>query len=120
MDRDVNTPERDPAEFLPLTHLTYQVLLALADADRHGYGILKEVFEATDGSTELETGTLYAAIKRLRDDDVIEPAEPTPGQDRRRRNYHLTAFGRRVLQAESMRLAHLVSTAVRKSVIPAL
>jgi DNA-binding PadR family transcriptional regulator len=58
---------RDPLALLPLTHLAYHILLALADDPRHGYGIIKEVLERTDGEMELETGTLYAGIKRLRD-----------------------------------------------------
>jgi len=107
---------------LPLTSLTYHVLLALADEDRHGYGIIKEVEERTDGKMELETGTLYAAIKRMRDDQLIEvvPASKRPaGEDSRRRTYRLTPFGKKVLKAESQRLAHLLGIAAEKKVLPA-
>jgi DNA-binding PadR family transcriptional regulator len=110
----------DPHKLLPITPLTLHVMLALVDQDRHGYGIIKEVAERTDGRVELETGTLYAALKRMRDDDLIEivPAsERPPQEDRRRRTYRLTAFGREVLQAESERLSHLVDMAVQKQVI---
>ncbi|MFG1691483.1 PadR family transcriptional regulator [Gemmatimonadota bacterium] len=113
----------DPASMLPLTPLTYHVLLALADSDRHGYGIIKEVLERTSGQMELETGTLYTALGRLRDDELIEPVpenERPEGEDGRRRTYRLTPFGRKVLEAESRRLAELVTVAAEKRVIPAI
>ena len=59
-------------DFLPLTHIVYHVLLSLAGAARHGYGIIKDVEARTDGRLVLEAGTLYAAIKRLRDEGLIE------------------------------------------------
>lgn len=111
-----------PQDHLPLTHLTYHVLLALADADRHGYAIIKEVEARTDGRMELETGTLYAALKRLKDDGFIEPvpasARPA-GEDRRRRTYRLTSLGRRVLTAESERLVKVLAVAQEKQVFAA-
>jgi DNA-binding PadR family transcriptional regulator len=113
---------QDPQDRLPLTHLTYHVLLALADADRHGYAIIKEVEARTDGRMELETGTLYAALKRLKDDGFIEsvPASARPpGEDRRRRTYRLTPLGRRVLRAESERLAKVLAVAQEKHVLAA-
>jgi DNA-binding PadR family transcriptional regulator len=112
--------EKDPHKLLPITPLTLHVMLALADVDRHGYGIIKEVAERTEGRVELETGTLYAALKRMRDEQLIEdvPAsERPPHEDRRRRTYRLTAFGREVLRAESERLSDLVGVAVQKRVI---
>ena len=111
---------RDPTALLPLTALTYHILLALADSPRHGYGIIKEVSDRTDGRVELETGTLYAAIKRMRDEQLIEvvPRSQRPAQeDSRRRNYRLTKFGQAVLKAESQRLAQLVGMAMEKSVL---
>jgi DNA-binding PadR family transcriptional regulator len=113
---------KDPSTLLPLTSLTFHVLLALADANRHGYGIIKEVEERTNGKMELETGTLYAAMKRMRDDGLIEPvpaSERPTGEDSRRRTYRLTPFGKKVLQAESQRLAHLLGIAAEKKVLPA-
>lgn len=112
----------DPEELLPLTNLTYHVLLALADEDRHGYGIVKEVAARTDGRMRLETGTLYAALKRLREEDLIgvAPASSRPkGEDARRRTYRLTPFGRKVLRVESQRLARLLGIAAEKQVLPA-
>lgn len=111
----------DARPFLPLTHLSYQVLLALADEVRHGYGIIKEVRDRTNGEMELETGTLYTALKRLKDEGLIEivvPLERPPGEDDRRRVYKLTRLGREVLEAESRRLAALVGVAVEKRVLP--
>ena len=66
----------DPRSFLPLTPLAFQVLLALADGDRHGYGIIREVDERTDGLIKLRTGTLYTMLQRLLDEGLIEA---TPG-----------------------------------------
>jgi DNA-binding PadR family transcriptional regulator len=112
----------DPTALLPLTSLTYHILLALADEARHGYGIIKEVEDRTSGKMELETGTLYAAIKRMRDEQLIEvvPQSNRPaGEDSRRRTYRLTLFGRKVLKEESMRLAHLLGIAAEKKVLPA-
>jgi len=114
---------RDPHSPLPLTYVTYHVLLALADEDRHGYGIIKEVAARTDGRIELETGTLYAALKRYRDEQLIEVAPKStrpPDEDSRRRAYRLTPFGRDVLRAESERLAELLGVAVEKKVLPAM
>jgi DNA-binding PadR family transcriptional regulator len=111
----------DPTALLPLTSLTYHILLALADADRHGYGIIKEVEDRTNGQMELETGTLYAAIRRMRDEQLIEvvPQSRRPaGEDTRRRTYRLTPFGKKVLKAESLRLAHLLGIAAEKKVLP--
>ncbi len=114
-------PDFDPRAFLPLTHLSYQVLLALADDNRHGYGIIKEVRARTGGEMELETGTLYTALKRLKDEgliDIVPPAELPAGDNERRRVYRLTPFGTEVLAAESRRLAALVGVAVEKRVLP--
>jgi DNA-binding PadR family transcriptional regulator len=105
---------------LPLTHLTYHVLLVLAGTKLHGYGIIKDVYERTGGVMDLETGTLYAAIKRLRDDGLIEVAEPPvdgDSTDSRRRYYQLTDFGGAVLAAESERLAALVGLAREKNLV---
>jgi len=108
------------AEMLPLTHLSYHVMLAIADEPLHGYGIIKEVAKRTDGAMELEAGTLYAGIKRMNDEGLLEEAAP-PGRggDARRRYYRLTGFGREVLEAESHRLAELLQVARDKKVIHA-
>jgi DNA-binding PadR family transcriptional regulator len=113
----------DPRSLLPLTHLSYQVLLALADVDRHGYGIIKEVSARTDGEMVLETGTLYTALKRLKDErliHIVEREERPPEEDDRRRIYRLTPFGKKVLGVESQRLARLVGVAMEKRVLPVM
>lgn len=113
--------ERDPAGLLPLTPVALNVLLALADGERHGYGIMLEVEERTEGTTRLGPGTLYGAIKRLREGTLIEDSgeRPDPAlDDERRRYYRLTDFGGRVLAAEVGRLEMLVRVARRKGAYP--
>jgi len=101
---------------LPLTHLTYHVLLALAGQPLHGYGMIVEIEQRTAGAMQVEAGTLYAAIKRMVADGLIESA---PGEnDGRRRNYRLTTFGSELLAAESKRLARLIDVAREKHVLP--
>ena len=68
-----------------------------------------------------ETVTLYAAMKRMRDDHLIEPvpvSQRPAGEDSRRRTYRLTPFGKKVLKAESQRLAQLLGIAAEKKVLP--
>ena len=109
---------KNPEQYIPLTHVAYHVLLALFDQSRHGYGIIKHVEERTNGRLELEAGTLYAVIKRLRDDTLITEAKAPRGTDSRRRYYGLTPLGQRVLEAESLRLAELVALARDAQLIP--
>ena len=110
------TADRDPADCLPLTPALFHVLLSLADGQKHGYAILKEVDERTGGSVRLSTGTLYGVIKRLLQDGWIR--ESVLGSTDRRRAYRLTAFGRRVALAEAERLRDLVQAAELKSLLP--
>jgi DNA-binding PadR family transcriptional regulator len=113
---------KEASEILPLTTLTYHILLALADLDRHGYSIIKEVEERTGKTMQIETGALYHAIRRMRTEGLIEPLpenERTQDEDSRRRTYRLTQWGRRVLAAESTRLRQLVDIAEAKQVLHA-
>jgi DNA-binding PadR family transcriptional regulator len=113
--------ESDPTRSLPLTPVALNVLLALADEERHGYGIMLEVEERTAGAMRLGPGTLYGAIKRLREGAMIEESEERPDpelDDERRRYYRLTEFGGRVLAAEIERLEAAVRAARRKGVYP--
>ena len=109
----------DPRSFLPLTPHAFQVLLALADESRHGYGIIQEVHERTDGVVQLRTGTLYTLLQRLLDETLVESAgQGNPSSDDpRRRYYRLTPLGRSVLAAEARRLQAFVTDAQRKRVI---
>lgn len=116
MDR--SSLDRAAAGHLPLTHVVYHVLLSLSGTARHGYGIIKDVEERTGGQVVLEAGTLYAAIKRLRDDGLLEE-RPTPaGADARRRYYGLSPLGTAVLEAESLRLQELVDFARDARILP--
>jgi DNA-binding PadR family transcriptional regulator len=103
---------RDPADYLPLTPALFHVLLSLADGQKHGYAILKEVAERTGGQVELSTGTLYGIIKRLLADGLIR--DSALGSTDRRRAYRLTALGRKVALAEAERHRELVAVARTK------
>ena len=112
----------DPQDLLPLTPVALNVLLALADGERHGYGIMLEVRERTGGRVRLGPGTLYGAIKRLKEGGMIEESGTRPdptADDERRCYYRLTGFGGEVLAAEVARLDGLVRAARRKGVFPA-
>jgi DNA-binding PadR family transcriptional regulator len=106
----------------PLTPLSYHILLALADEDRHGYAILKEVVRQSQRTIEPGTGALYTSILRLVDEDLIEVATRRigAGDDPRRRYYRLTPAGKRALQHETARLADLLMVAKKKNVKPRL
>ena len=109
---------RDPTPFLPLTPAAFHVLLALADGPKHGYLILKDVEERTNGEVRLSTGTLYGLIGRFLDDELILELAPAAGDDERRRPYRLTPLGRDVASAEAARLERLVSAARHVRLLP--
>lgn len=111
---------RDPATLLPLTSVMFHVLLSLSDADRHGYGMLKEIEERTGGEVTLSTGTLYGVVKRALADGLIVESRRRPRaseDDERRRYYRLTDFGRHVVNAEARRLQQLVANARAKRIL---
>jgi DNA-binding PadR family transcriptional regulator len=113
-------PQSDPnvETFLPLSAPVFHVLIAMADGDKHGYAILKEVEERTGGKVRLSAGTLYAIIKRLLNDGFIEEIEERPAEDdERRRYYTLTAFGRKVAAAEAQRMEDMVAAARTKKLL---
>ncbi len=102
---------RTTDSFLPLKPNWFHVLLSLADQEQHGYGIMQEVMDRTDGKVRLWPATLYGTLKRLMDEELIEESDKRPApelDDERRRYYRLTRLGRRVLAAESARLQDLV------------
>src|SRR5258705_9597077 len=85
-----------PDAFLPLTQVAFEILLALADGQRHGYSILQEVEARTGGAVSLHAGTLYRALARLLEADLIEELAERPERekdDERRRYYRLTSRG---------------------------
>jgi DNA-binding PadR family transcriptional regulator len=103
-----------PEDLLPLPSTAFHILLALADDDRHGYAIMQEVAARTDGRVELGAGTLYRSIQRMLEQGLIAEVRQRPARehdDERRRYYRLTAFGRRVAEAEMDRLTGLVKIA---------
>jgi DNA-binding PadR family transcriptional regulator len=113
--------ERDPESLLPLTPAVFHILLALADNERHGYGIMQEIGRRTDGKLRMGPGTLYGSIKRMLADGLIEKSgeRPDPALDDERRHYYrLTDFGQRVVRAEAQRLAQLVNVARAKQLLP--
>jgi len=111
----------DVRAYLPLSAQQFQILLALSDADRHGYGIILEIAERTGGSMRLGTGTLYTALAGLEGGGLVVESKKRPAaaeDDERRKYYRLTPFGRAVLEAETSRLDALVKQARRKGVTP--
>src|SRR5260370_32153067 len=106
-----------------LTPAMFQVLLALGDGEKHGYAILKEVEEQTNGHVRLSTGTLYAMIKRLLSEGIIAECRnrpPAEEDDQRRRYYRLTPLGRQVATAEVERMERMVATARQKHLLKRL
>jgi DNA-binding PadR family transcriptional regulator len=118
-----NADLRAPEALLPLTPAVFHILLALADGEKHGYGIMREVRARSDGAVRMGPGTLYGSIQRMLNDGlIIESRERTYAErgDERRRYYRLTGFGQRVLHAEALRLEQLVHLAEAKRVLPGI
>ncbi len=115
MSRASNTP---PEQFLPLTPLSFEILLSLADGDRHGYGIIKEVEERSGEPLRSSTGTLYLAIQRLQKNGLLTVSQNNAAKASRGRTYGLTRLGREVAVAEAVRLAARVSDARHKLLLP--
>jgi DNA-binding PadR family transcriptional regulator len=112
----------DPKSKIPLSPLTLYVLLSLAQGERHGYAIIKEIEAATGGDVRLLPGTLYRSIKQLVDDSWIvevEPPRDSSSEDQRRRYYRLTPWGRQIAQAEVERLAGVLRMARSGRLLPA-
>jgi len=108
-----------PESFLPLTPAVFHILLALADAEKHGYAIMQEIEDVTDGRVQMGPGTLYGSIKRMLAAGLIEESDDRPDptlDDERRRYYRQTGLGRRVLRQEAERMAELMALARRKHV----
>lgn len=105
-------------DLLPLTETTFFILLSLASEAKHGYAIMKDVLVLSDERVILSTGTLYGALKRLLEQELIEKAEEPMmnGDGRERKAYRLTHLGRRLLAAEVERLHNLVAAAQLRAV----
>jgi DNA-binding PadR family transcriptional regulator len=117
----MNDWTRDAEALLPLTPAVFQILLALTGGERHGYSIMREIASRTEGKARVGPGTLYRSIKQMLAAGLVEETDerPDPALDvERRRYYRLTAFGRRVAEAEAQRLARLVDAARAKQLLP--
>lgn len=107
--------------FLPLPLATFHILLAVAEDDRHGYGIIQDVAARTDGALTLSAGTLYRSIQRMLVDGlIVEVRErpPAADDDERRRYYRITRLGAAVARAETARLSQLVKLARAAGLAP--
>jgi len=108
------------ARFLPLSNLSFHILLALGAGDGHGYAIGKEIERRSEGKLSPTTGSLYQALRRLGTDGLIERAPDTPriSTDGRRQYFRLTDLGRDVVRLEAARLHELVRLAAERHLYP--
>src|SRR5881392_2162976 len=110
-----------PDSLLPLPLPVFHILIALADRDRHGYSIMRDVAARTGGKVQLSAGTLYSSIRRMLEQGLIEELAQSPDRsssDERRRYYRLTRFGKRAAAAEVERLNTLVQQARATGLVP--
>lgn len=113
----METKKKPATSFLPLTQAMFHILLALADGEKHGYAILKEVARRTEDQVRLSAGTLYGNLARLESAGLIVESDERPAiglDDERRRYYRLTDFGREVAIAEAERMDAALSQARAK------
>jgi len=110
-------PFRPADEILPLTPLSFEILLALLEGERHGYAILQALEGRLSPTLPMRTGTLYRALSRLLDEGLIEKSA-ADSDDERRRYYRITARGRKVAKAEAERLADQVAAARAHRLLP--
>lgn len=102
----------DPRSYLPLTEVAFEILLSLAEGERHGYDLMKDIERRTDGRLRLHPGTLYRALARLIDDGLVAQRNGEAAlADERRRPVRMTRLGAKVARAESERLATQVAQA---------
>ena len=110
-------PRHDLDRYLPLKPVAFQILLSLADGERHGYGITQDIASRTSARMRIEPGNLYRSLRTMLDDNLIEESERRPApdlDDERRRYYRITPLGRKVALAETARLEALVAEAKGK------
>ena len=108
--------EQRPQDFLPLPSASFHVLLVLAEGEKHGYGIMREIEQISDGTVRMGPGTLYGTIKRLLETGLLDESgeRPDPAlDDQRRRYYRITGLGERVAAAE----VHRLSTMIERSTL---
>ncbi len=106
-----------PYDFLPLSPAVFHILLCLADGERHGYALKREIARRTEGRLTLGPGALYGSIAKMLDQGLIEESDDRPDphlDDERRRYYRIKQLGRRVAQAEASRMRELVRLATAR------
>ena len=109
------------SSFLPLTQVSFEILLALAGGEQHGYAVMLDIESRSGGAISLHAGSLYRALNRLLEAGLIEELEerPEPAQDdERRRYYRLTSKGLEVARGEARRLEQLVAAARQRRLLP--
>ena len=110
----------NPHDFIPLRPVEFEILLVLTAGDSHGYGIIKEAEERSQGRTRIETGTLYRALRRLTESGLVEPSTRRTASDlddERRRYFTITPFGKEVAAIEARRLAAQVDAAKARALL---
>ena len=95
----------------PMAPAIFQILIAVADQPRHGYGIMLDIAERSDGKVKLSPGTLYGSIKQMLEDGWIEETSGKADDDERRRYYRLTRDGREAARQEMARMSALLNHA---------
>lgn len=115
IDRDIDIDRQ-----LPLPPAVFHILIALGEGEKHGYAVMQEVAERTDGKVRMSPGTLYGSIRKMLDEGLIEEffRRGAPVEDERRRYYRLTKFGRAVAAAEAERLSALLHHARLNGLVP--
>ena len=111
----------EPRSFLPLHPRDYLILFALAEGERHGYGIVKAVEEESGGGVMLDPANLYRSLKRLIRDTLVRELDRRPAAEadgERRRFFALTDLGREVLSLEAQRLTRLAEAARSRGLVP--
>lgn len=111
----------DAASHIPLNPRDYVILFALAEQDRHGYGIVKEVERESGGGVRIDPANLYRSIKRMMGLGLVEEADARPFKQKgheRRRYFAITPLGREVVELEAARLARLTAVARARHLIP--
>ncbi len=109
--------KQSPGDLLPLAPAVFHILLSLADGERHGYALKREIAARTDGRMRLGPGVLYGSIAKMLAQGLIEESDDRPDphlDDERRRYYRITAFGRKVAHAEAARMRTLVDLATAR------
>jgi DNA-binding PadR family transcriptional regulator len=117
----MQSPRDTVEDMLPLPPVTFHILMALTDEDRHGYAIIQDVMARTDGELKLSAGTLYRSIQRMLEQGLIVESRKRPApalDDERRRYYSITTFGTAVARAEMRRLTQLVRLARARGLTP--